>query len=106
MKQKIEEFNKLASKHSKVAFYVIAGILSLTIAFAIGQCSAPIDIEDVCENYIEDNKKLGSQLEDCRSQKVAECDERIKACHEDETKACQAKLDEFREICDNLACQE
>ena len=106
MKQKIEEFNKLATKHSRVAFYVIAGILSLTIAFAIGQCSAPVDIEDICEGYIEDNKKIGRQLRECRSQKVEDCDERIKACHEDEARACQSKLDEFREICDNLACQE
>lgn len=106
MKKQIEQFNKLATEHKKTASYVIAGLLSLTIAFGLGQCTAPVDRQEICKTYINDKATLETQLSECRRTKVVDCDARIATCHKEEREACQVKLNEFREHCEALACQE
>ena len=106
MKKQIEEFNKLASQHSKLGSAVIGGILALTLAFGIGRLTAPVDRKTICRKYTDDITKLEGQLAGCRSSKVTDCDEKIRACHQSERVACQEKLERFRVNCEELACQE
>ena len=106
MKKQIEEFNKLASQHSKLGAAVIGGILALTLAFGIGRLTAPVDRKTICQKYTDDIAKLEGQLATCRGSKVTDCDERIRACHKSERAACQEKLERFRVNCEELACQE
>lgn len=106
MKKQIEEFNKLASQHSKLGAAVIGGILALTLAFGIGRLTAPVDRETICQKYTDDITKLEGQLAECRRLKVSDCDARLRECHEQERAACQESLNQFRARCEELACQE
>ena len=106
MKEKLEELNEQVAKHRSVIFYVVAGILSLTVAFGLGQCTAPVDRESLCKTYKDDAEEAGRQLTACRATKVTDCDERLRQCHETERAACQESLNQFRERCEELACQE
>tara|TARA_Y100001949_G_C15721286_1_gene215254 strand:- start:33 stop:353 length:321 start_codon:yes stop_codon:yes gene_type:complete len=106
MQDQIKELNKQVNKHKNIIFYFVAGILSLTVAFGLGQCTAPIDRQAICKSYTEDITQLEGQLAECRRLKVVDCDERIRLCHEQEREACQQSLNIFRERCEQLACQE
>lgn len=106
MKKQIEEFNKLASQHSKLATYVIGSILALTVSFGLGRLTAPIDRKVICQKFTDDIDELEIQLATCRRNKVTECDKRIQECHQQERDVCQQKLDQFRANCEELACQE
>lgn len=106
MKEKLEELNEQVTKHSRVIFYVVGGILSLTVAFGLGQCTAPVDREALCKTYKDDADEAGRQLAECRRLKVSDCDARLRECHEQERAACQESLNQFRERCEELACQE
>ena len=106
MKDSIEKFNKEVAKHQKLLFVVVGGILALTVAFGLGRLTAPVDVEDVCETYIDDVGRLEGQLETCRTGRAAVIDQRLVECQKTERKACEEKLDRFRVTCENLACQE
>lgn len=106
MKEQFENLNKQVSKHRNIVFSVVAGILSLTLAFGVGQLTAPVDRESICKTYTNDITTLESQLSECRSTRVIDCDEKIRECHEQERAACQETLNEFRSRCEELACQE
>ncbi len=102
----VEDLGKIIERNKQIVFYTVAGILSLTLAFGLGQCSAPVDRQTLCKTYIDDVGTLQGQLETCRREKVVDCDERISQCHEQERAACQESLDLFRSRCEDLACQE
>mgnify|MGYP001158115651 CR=1 FL=1 len=106
MQEQIKELNRQVNKHSNIIFYSVAAILSLTVAFGLGQCTAPVDRQAICESYTDDITELEGQLTECRRLKVVDCDERISQCHETERAACQESLNVFRERCEQLACQE
>ena len=106
MKDKLESFNKEVAKHQKLLFAVVGGILALTVAFALGRITAPVDVQDVCKTYIRDTGRLEGQLETCSTERATVIDQRLVRCQEAEREACEEKLERFREACENLACQE
>ena len=106
MQEQFKNLTEKADKHINIAFYVVGGILSLTIAFGLGQCTAPVDRGEICKSYVEDIQTIQTQLAECRRQKAIDIDERLRQCHEEERASCQRKLNEFRQRCEDLACQE
>ena len=106
MQEQFKNLTENVNKNINVVFYAVGGILSLTVAFGLGQCTAPVDRQTICESYTDDITQLEGQLAECRRLKVVDCDERIRLCHEQEREACQQSLNVFRERCEQLACQE
>ena len=104
MKFDVNKINHEINSRRNVIFYIVGGILALTVAFGAGRLTTDCDPQHVCRSWINDAETLQMQLGSLRTKCAASKDEIIKECRDEERTACQAKIESYKASCRALTC--